>query len=242
MIYLIYGNDTEKALKSANNLVKSLRLKKPNASFLQMNADDFNIENIKEFIFGGQGLFENKCLIFLKKVFENKEAKEFIKDNLKEISASGNVFVLLEGKLDKKTTKDIEKKAFGVKEFFTDNKKENKPEFNIFSIADNFSSRDRKGTWVLFQSALLSGVSPEEVHGILFWQIKNMVIAKNTSAKEAMHAGIKPFVFNKSLRTSKNFKEGELEKVSSEMVAVYHRARLGQEDFEIGLEKLILNI
>jgi len=242
MIYFVHGDNLKEGREKAKSLVDSLRAKKPNASFVKMDDENFSLEKIEELAFGGQGLFESKCLVFFNYVFQNKEAKDFILNNLKEFSASDNVFVILEGKIDKKTSDKIAKKAFGVKEFVEKNKVKSKEPFNLFSITDAFGRRDKKNAWILFQKSIIAGISPEEIHGIIFWQLKNMIIAQSSSIKDAEKAGVKPFVFNKSLMLSKNFSEEELKRLSSKMVSFYHRARMGDGDFQISLEKFILSI
>ena len=63
------------------------------------------------------GLFENKYIIFLDKIFENEEIKEFILDKIKNIAESDNIFILLEEKVDKKTLTKIEKHAQKYRSF-----------------------------------------------------------------------------------------------------------------------------
>jgi len=63
----------------------------------------------------------------------------------------------------------------------------------------------------LYQKAKLNNVSDEEVHGILFWQIKNMLLSFD--AKDAEAAGLNDFVFRKSLGFTKNYSYNELKKL-----------------------------
>ena len=58
----------------------------------------------------------------------------------------------------------------------------------------------------------------------------------------AEKSGLKPFVYNKSLRFSKNFEQGDLRKLSSKLISIYHGARRGIIDFDRALEKFILEI
>jgi len=113
-------------------------------------------------------------------------------------------------------------------------------EFNIFDLADAFGNRDRKRFWVLYQKAKIRNITDEEIHGIVNWQLKSMIIAKKSMNAEK--ANLKPFVYNKSLRFSKNFEQGDLRKLSAKLVSMYHNARRGLVDFDVEMEKFVLGI
>ena len=81
-----------------------------------MTAEGCDASRLEEFA-GGQGLFEQKYIVFLDRVLETAEAKEAFLDCLKTVSESDNIFVMLEAKLDKATLTKIEKKAEKVQEF-----------------------------------------------------------------------------------------------------------------------------
>ena len=100
--------------------------------------------------------------------------------------------------------------------------------------------RDKRGLWVLYQDALAEQVPAEEVHGIFFWQVKSMLLVKK--CKTAEEANMKPFPFQKSREYSRNYKDGELENLSSKLVSMYHEAHRGNEDFHISLERFILSL
>ena len=110
MIYFYYGTDTNKARIKAHELVDSLLKKKPDASFFRMDTENFNTSQLQEYI-GGMGLFSNKYIVFLDRLSEKKDIKDEFLDKIKEISESENIFIVLEGKLDKATATKIEKKS-----------------------------------------------------------------------------------------------------------------------------------
>jgi hypothetical protein len=112
--------------------------------------------------------------------------------------------------------------------------------FNIFSLADALGERDRKKLWVLFQFALRQDISSEELAGVFFWQLKSMVVSRET--KNANEAGVSPYVFQKSKRYNKNFSPEEELRMASKIVVLYHNAHRGLVDFEKGLEKFILGV
>lgn len=106
-------------------------------------------------------------------------------------------------------------------------------------MGDAFAEKNRKKAWTLFLRATGDEhVAPEIVHGILFSQVKNMLLAK----KEDKNPGVHPFVFQKAKRYALNFKTEELEKLSASLVELYHDGRRGICDMHIALERFILNI
>ena len=138
------------------------------------------------------------------KIFENEEIKEFILDKIKNIAESDNIFILLEEKVDKKTLTKIEKHAQKIQEFSSVIKKE-KERTKPFGLTDALGRRDKKGAWAEYQKVLKEGLVPEEIHGILFWQIKTMLLA--SSSKSSVEADLNPFVFKKAKEFSKNYSE-----------------------------------
>jgi hypothetical protein len=53
---------------------------------------------------------------------------------------------------------------------------------------------------------------------------------------------MKDFPYNKAKRSLRNFKEGELEKLSQTLLAVYHDGHGGKRDIDLALEKWTLTI
>ncbi|MFT5179687.1 MAG: DNA polymerase III delta subunit [Candidatus Paceibacteria bacterium] len=237
MLYLLHGTDTQKSLDKANKLVKTMLSKKPNASYFKISSDNFDIHELQEFT-GGQGLFENKYIVQISRVLDDSGIKDVIVDYVDSIAGSDNIFIWIEGEIDKKTLSKLEKHAEKVEEH---NAKEvvKKPFFNVFSLADAIGNRDKKKAWLLYNEAL-EELAPEEIHGTIFWQIKSILLSMK--AKSASEAGLKPFVYSKSKSFSKNFEESEIEKLSSKLISVSHDARRGKHNFGMALERFILEM
>jgi len=114
------------------------------------------------------------------------------------------------------------------------------PDFNIFTLTEALATRDKKNAWILYRKALAAGLVPEEVFWKLVWQVKSLLLAKNT--KTAEEAGMKSFPYSKSKSALKNWQEGELEKLSEKLVIGYHECRLGKEEMETFIEKILLGL
>ena len=112
--------------------------------------------------------------------------------------------------------------------------------FNIFALTDAFGSRKKKEAWILYQGALLNGVSAEEVFYKIIWQIKSMLLASKT--KSVAETDMKPFSYSKAKSFLKNFKQEELKNLSQDLVIGYNLARRGEGNIETLIEKTILGL
>lgn len=246
MLYFFYGSDKDTAREKVNALVEGLRKKKPEAEVFRLSAEDWSDpldhrhgETRLEELIGGQGLFNKTYIVEIVSLFENGEAKEGFLKKLSDIAASPNVFVSREWAVDKETLLLVGEHAEKV-QVCAQKEGKKKPDFNVFSLTDAFGRRDKKQLWVLLQKAVASGAAPEEIHGILFWQLKSIVLALR--CKTAEEAGVKPFVWSKAKSFAKNWSEGELKSLSSKMVSLYHDSHRGVHDFSVALERFVLTI
>jgi DNA polymerase III delta subunit len=238
MLYLFHGADTVKIQEKARELLAILQKKKPDAELFKLDSDNWNLARFDELVHS-RGLFEQKSIIFASRLLENKDAKEETSSRLSEIAKSENVFIFLESKIDKALLLEVNEVAEKV--FVFEKKDAQKAEFfNVFSLADAFGARDRKSLWVLYQKALRENVSAEEISGILFWQIKSIMLAQKTNS--ASEAGISPFVFQKAKRYSRNFSADEIKTSASKLISLYHDSHRGLVDFETGLERFALSL
>jgi hypothetical protein len=179
--------------------------------------------------------------VFADGIFENKEAKEWTLEQVSRLASSENAFVYLEEKLDAASLKKIEKVAEEVKSFVAPELlRSARREFNVFSLADALGKRKSLHLWSLLLEAFLNDVSPEEVCGVLFWQVKAMLLA--TLEKSASAAGLKPFVYEKSRRYALLYRKEELLDLSRKLVSIYHDAHRGIHDFPTALERFALTL
>jgi len=251
MIHLFYGENTGKAREKFHEFLDGFFAKNPDAPLFEMNAESWSEEKFEELL-ASQGLFGGGSVIVFDSLLQDVDAEGTILENLKEMKESPNLFVIIEGKLTKVIAERIAKKAETAEEFFAE-KTAKKIEFDRFALSDALGRRSKKDAWVLFQKSLDAGGVAEEIHGMLFWQVKSMILA--TSSKTAGEAGLNPFVFRKSLTFAKNFTEEELKDLSSRLVSIYHEARRGGlpavarnpaaqagDELSIALEKFVFGI
>ncbi len=239
MLYIFHGTDIKTSATKARALVNSLRAKKTEAAFIEVDADHWNPAIVDEHA-GGQGLFSAKSIVFLNRVTENAEAKENLPGFLDVMKDSDNVFIILEGKANADLKKSFEKHAEKIVVSDVAAADPFKKEFNIFTLADAVGGRDAFKSWTIYREALEKGNEPESIVGTLFWQIKSIMLA--SKAPSAVAAGLSPFVYMKSKKYASNYSAGELKALSEELITLYHDAHRGMNDMELSIERVLLGI
>jgi len=253
MIYIFYGTDEIKARSHAQKVVEAARKKHTGAEFFKLTPDNFSENKLDELV-ASQGLFYSAFIVLADNLGEEKEISEIIQKKLKDIKESPNFFVFLEGRVNKKELEKFTKYADKVEEFKKPERKLTKKEvlaekgekIDFFEFANGLGERNKKLLWTLYQDALDESVPREEVHGIFFWQVKAMLAA--VRCKDAVEAGLNPYVFTKSKNYAKNFgqtaemAEEKLKEMSSRLFNMYHQAHRGEIDFAVALEKFILEL
>src|SRR3989344_2475417 len=96
--------------------------------------------------------------------------------------------------------------------------KEKPEKFNTFLLANAFGEKDKLNLWIYFRQALSRGVSLEEIVGVLFWKIKDLLLRKNFS----------------------KFSEGQLKAFASKISYLLPEARKKGLDAESALEQFLL--
>ncbi|MBP6883923.1 MAG: hypothetical protein KBC06_01675 [Candidatus Pacebacteria bacterium] len=212
MLYLFAGDDAKNKLKSYDNFIKSIP-KGTETFFISYN--DFDKREMERFYSGG-GLFFQRFAVFYENIFEREEVLNTVLDKLSEMHESENIFVFLDGKQNKPVL-DAFKKARAELNIF-ELPKEKKEKFNNFLLANAFGDRDKLNLWIYFRQAIDKGVGMEELIGVLFWKIKDMLLKKS---------------FGK-------FSEAELQACASKISYLLPEARKQGNDAEAAFEQFLL--
>lgn len=248
MIYLIHGNDEIKSRDKSNAIINSLLAKSPEASLFRLTSDNVGGGNLDE-LTKGQDLFHQKFIVACDNLLsadkDNKETLEIVSGVLKDIAKSENIFIFLENNANEKIGAEIKKLAIKEQEFSKGEVSKLRlyggvPGFNIFSITDAFTAKNKNRAWALYQEAMMHGISSEEILWKLIWQVNNLLLVKNT--KDTSKLKMKPFPLTKAKNATKNFSSEELKKLSASLVDLYHNNFLGTDEFDLGLEKIILSV
>ena len=238
MIYFYYGQDKTAIHKKASKIFLSLKTKKPDASFVSLDGENVSPSAISE-LYQSQGLFEQKVVAYFRNIISESELEDEISKKISDLAKSQNIFIWTEYKVSKETLVLFKKNSEKIDIIETKEKKKTYEEFNMFSLAEAFGKRDKKSLWMLFQKARMKA-SAEEIHGILFWQLKSILVAE--ASKTAEEADMKPYTFSKSKGYVRNYSVEELQKISEIFIEMYHDAHRGKGDFMLALEKFILSI
>ncbi len=214
MIYLFSGDDVK--LKSAE--LERLIKQEKGSEILRFGKSDFNRGQI-EGLYSGSGLFSQKFIAVFSNFLEYEEIRDFMLEKLPLMAESENSFIFMEGKLGKPIT-DLFKKAGpkGIQISIFELPKSTERKFDNFTLANAFSQKDKLNSWIYFRQAVERGASLEELAGILFWKMKDMILKKS-------------FV---------KFTEQELKTLSQKMSYLLPEARKTGRDAEIAFEQFLL--
>lgn len=237
MLYFLYGTDTIESRKKLQLLLASLAKKRPDAEVFRLKEDNWNEGSFQELL-NAQGLFDQKYIAVLDGLLEYKESSELVLEHIQTMQESTHVFLMIENNPAKKVVDVVEKHAEKTQEFARPEKK--KEFFNTFALGDALGSKDKKSLWVGYLEALRAGVSAEEICGVLFWQVKNIILAMHT--KSASESKLSPFVDSKARKFAKNFTKGELKNISSALVDATEKVRNGEGEMEVLLERVVLRV
>lgn len=238
MIYFIYGDDTKKVRDKTTATVDALLLKQKDASVFKIDVGSWNLDYVKELL-NAQGLFLAKYIIVFNFISENKEFFTEMLDLLKEMKSADHICIISEGDIAEKSKEKIKKLAekaqeCGVKKSVVA-KKQEPP---TFAFAVSFANREFQKTEKHFHALLDLKLAPEEVHGVLWWQMKAVKLA--SVSQSAVGAGLNPFVFKNAKSASEKWNPEDLDQVLNSLFEMYHQAHRGKVDFYNAIERLIV--
>jgi DNA polymerase III delta subunit len=213
MLHVFFGNDTSAVRAKAHEC--ALPFEKEGVKLSRIDADSYEPGAIADVV-GAVSLFGEKALYLIDMPSLDEVFSAEVEGLLSALHESENTFIIIEGKLLAPAKKVLQKHADTFEEIAA----EKQEAFNVFALADSLSRRDKKMLWLGLCEAKAAGSSSEELIGTLWWQLKTLRLAANTSS--AAQAGMKDFPYNKAKRSLSYFKEGDLERISRSLLAVYH--------------------
>ena len=227
MLYLLYGDDRFSLKNKVNNIIQLLQKKQPNSILVNVEKGVDEIANIVK----TNNLFGEKFIVYVD--VENGEQLDEVVRFKKEMQESNNVFIIFAG-INEEAEKELEKYAKSVENKFIP--KELKKETKIFGITDIFIQKDKIKTWKKYIDLISSGVTPEEIHGVLFWQLKTLDLSNDVTTQQ----GIKPFILKK-LKASK-FSPSEAKEGLVQLIDLWDKSHKKSNTLETSLERFILNV
>lgn len=233
MLEVYYGNDTPKVRKKA--LQRADQAVAESATLTILDTNNYTLGQLADAA-GGVSLFGERAVYLIDSASEKYEMYEDVVSQLEALAKSENLFLVIESNLLAAEKKRFAKYATVMEEY----KAVAGTRVNNFSLADALARRDKKSLWLLWHEARLGGARPEELLGILWWQLKTLRLADQT--KSAAEAGLKDFPYNKAKRALTKFQTGELERLSHSLLTLQHDSRLGLCDLDVAVERWILRV
>ena len=212
MIYLFSGDDAKNKILNYEKFIKSIT---GDIQIFFVNRNNFDPTQIESF-YSGASLFSALCAVVFQGIFEHEETRDFVLEKLDLMGKTANSFIFLEGKLNKPIL-DAFKKARAELNIF-ELPKEKKEKYDNFLVANAFANKDKLNTWIYFRQAVDLGVSLEEIVGVLFWKIKDLLLKKNFS----------------------KHKEEDLKNYTARLSYLLPEARKNGRDAEAALEQFLL--
>jgi len=234
MIYLFHGNDRALSRNRLKKVLSALQSKRPDATTFALTKDNWDPNQFEELL-SGQGLFDKKTITVVDSLLTLPETKDLFLKSFKIAQESENVFLFIEEKVPAPIISSFQRIG-GLSEEFS-LKEEKSRGINPFTFTDAWARGNKKLAWVLYQN-FLKKMTPEEIHGALFWQAKTMFLASVLpGAKEAK---LKPFVFQKNAFLGKKRSKEKITDSLRSLLEMYHDIRLEGGDLSLSLEKFIL--
>ncbi len=194
-------------------------------------ADDFEEQSFESRVPVNTGLFgERECF-----VLHNVARELFLAKVLKHYADTEHLLIFSEDSVVKKDRETFQKYHAHIQEFEKEEKKEAK-KYNTFALADLLGEKNKKKLWLAFREAVESGVSAEEIHGVLFWQLKTLALVKRGATD-----GMNDYVVRKNEVFAHYWTSKEIQTLANHFTKIYHQ-RDTYSTLEIEMEKLILSL
>lgn len=228
MLYVCHGSNYESIQEKIRSIGDTTHIERFDARGLSYDTLDGYI---------GGSLFGDKSVVVLDGCYTDYYVGRGITDRLEAMQQSSNMFILTERSLNKEELQPLEK-AGGEITKHTLGQENDRRTFNTFILADNYLDRDVKQLWVNYHKALRTGSAPEQLHGLLWWQIVNAIVI----TEEGANPGLKEFPYKKIKNKSSDLSLSQLYHDARELVDVLHKARNGEGELERLLEEWIVTM
>lgn len=239
MLYLFYGTDYQKARTQFKAATLQAKQKHPQAHVVALDEASIPFDDSID-RFTHPQLFANTRIIILDEVNDIPEW-ELTPPRAQTFTQSEDIVFALAKTFPKKTISVVEKaggKIYECKKVRGAAKPKRSTANNHFALTDAFARKDKKQSWILYRKLIDEKVVPEEIHGLLVWQIKALLLASQCNS--AGQAGLNPFVYKKAQSFLSHWSEEELLETYKKFVELYHDSHRGIMEMETAIEKFLL--
>lgn len=238
MLYLLLGADRKKVNSLVEKEGKGNSIQKLDVFSWDVDLVRSSVESHS--LFGG----DEEAMI-LDGIFESEEAGGLLSTLLEGMEKSNKKFFIVESDLSDEVLGILKKKGAKVSDFREKKEHEwkkkfnNNDKYNPFALADAVGKKSAKESWIEYQRARLAGAEPEELHSKVWGKARDMISSEKATADEL---GIHPFVHKKAKADSKNWPKEKLDLLTQNLLGIYHQARLGGDELDLAMEKILLSI
>lgn len=229
MLAIHFGTDTAAIREAAFKAVAATGVDAPDI----ISGEGYETGQLADTV-GGASLFGSPRVVVIDTPTDDMATE--LTPLLETMAAGTDTFIIIEGAL-----LAAAKKRYGT---YTSNLYEytamKAERFNTFALADSLAARNKKQLWLLLQQALQAGVSSEEVIGVLWWQLKSLRLAALTA--NASEAGIKDYPYGKAKRALVLIPLADAERLSHQLLDLYHQGHSGETDITLALEQWMLTL
>ncbi len=218
MIYVIAGKNENEARNALRTLAEKLKEKEHYAAVHELEDELFSESKFEEAVFS-QGLF-GKSLILCFGLLADEDREKVIFRKLKTAGSVSNDIIFFEISLRKKTEEWLTKQKARVDRYDGKDKK-TKNNGAAFSVADAVRIRDKKKAWLMLVSVLEQGIPPEQIHGAIRWQLKDLCLRDFGGGA---------------------YTKNDLRALSSKLFRIYHDSHRGGLPLDLALEKFVLTL
>ncbi len=237
MIYAFLGTDRYEVIQKSQSLIAKLHQKKPDAEIFYIDGAEWSESHALQFS-GEQGLFEKKYIVVIRDVLDQSSTAEIFFDHADLLKNSEHIFIVIGNNVSSASVKKLEKYAEKIQVIETQNTLDSQKDTQVFAITDALGSGRTLQAWNLYRQALDRGNEPEQIHGILWWYIKSLIIA--SQSRSASESKLNPYVYSKAQKTVQRI-GGERARIYAEnLIDMYHSARRGETDLALEIERFIL--
>lgn len=234
MLQLYFGNDRSAIRAAALHAVETA-VRDTAGRVNRIESENFAPGMVLNIV-GSVSLFGDQMVYLIDTPSEVPDLYAEVIGAVADLATSVNVYIVIEQSLLAAEKKKWQKQATVFEEYT----KSVVERFNVFKMAEALSQRDRKSLWLLLAEAKQNGLVAEEIIGTLWWQLKTLRLTAVTGT--ATEAAMKDYPYRKAKQALQNFKDGELEILSSGLLRVYHAGHSGARDIDLGLEEWVLRV
>lgn len=220
MLTIIHGGTKE----AKEQLLADIVIKSGNVSLVSLYEETFSEISFLSYIYGETDLFGERVLLVLRNCLINETIRSIFESRVEAIQGSLTHIICIEDPIPQTDLAKFKKhkvEIIALGKITTVTKKES---FSPFALGEALLSKDKKKLWLVYQDALASGLTAQDILPPLIWQIK--VLAIVTLGISQKDSGVSEYPYKKAKQASSHFSKDEILSLLAETTLLFHEIRL----------------